>query len=136
MNYADLIHRFIDAINDTDAAGRRAAIEEILSPDCANTDLEIAVEGHDALDAAFAALHQRIPPGFRFDLTAPVDVHPHQARFFWRFGDPEAGIPAATGSDVAVFADGRIRHLHAFFDAANTWPITRGEPCPPPRDGC
>jgi hypothetical protein len=120
MNYTDLIHRFIDAINDTDAAGRRATIEEILTPDCTYTDPEIAVEGHDALDAAFAALQQRIPPGFRFGLTAPVDVHHHQARFFWRFSAPEAGTPAATGSDVAVFADGRIRHLYAFFDAANT----------------
>ncbi|RJL23876.1 nuclear transport factor 2 family protein [Bailinhaonella thermotolerans] len=120
MSYADLIHRFIDAINDTDAVRRRATIEEILTPDCTYTDPEIAVEGHDALDRAFAALQQRIPPGFRFGLTAPVDAHHHQARFFWRFGDPEAGTPAATGSDVAVFADGRIRHLYAFFDAANS----------------
>ena len=120
MDHADLIHRFIDAINDTDAVRRRATIEEVLTPDCTYTDPEIAVEGHDALDAAFAALQQRIPPGFRFSLTAPVDAHHHQARFFWRFGDPEAGTPAATGSDVAVFADGRIRHLHAFFDAANS----------------
>ncbi|GAA3680291.1 nuclear transport factor 2 family protein [Nonomuraea antimicrobica] len=116
--YAELIHRFIDAINDTDAARRRATIEEILTPDCTYTDPEIAVEGHDALDEAFAALQQRIPPGFRFSLTAPVDVHHHQARFFWRFGGPDASAP--TGSDVAVFADGRIRHLYAFFDTAKT----------------
>jgi hypothetical protein len=120
MNHADLIHRFIDAINDTDAARRHATIEEILTPDGTYTDPEIAVEGHDALDAAFAALQQRIPPGFRFSLTAPVDAHHHQARFFWRFGDPEVDTPAATGSDVAVFADGRIRHVYAFFDAANS----------------
>ncbi|MFD1544819.1 nuclear transport factor 2 family protein [Nonomuraea guangzhouensis] len=117
--YADLIGHFIDAINDTDAARRRATIEKILTPDCTYTDPEIAVEGHDALDAAFADLQQRIPPGFRFSLAAPVDTHHHQARFFWRFGAPEADAPAATGSDVAVFADGRIRHLYAFFDAAN-----------------
>jgi hypothetical protein len=120
VNYADLIHRFIDAINDTDAARRRATIEEILTPDCTYTDPEIAVEGHDALDEAFATLQQRIPPGFRFSLSAPADVHHQQARFFWRFSDPEADIPAATGSDVAIFADGRIRHLYAFFDAANS----------------
>ncbi|NUW45874.1 nuclear transport factor 2 family protein [Nonomuraea rhodomycinica] len=119
MNYTDLIHRFIDAVNDTDAVRRRATIEEILTPDCTYTDPEIAVEGHDALDAAFATLQRRVPPGFRFSLTAPVDVHHHQARLFWRFGDPEVAAPAATGSDVAVFADGRIRHLYAFFDAAN-----------------
>ncbi|TMR88572.1 nuclear transport factor 2 family protein [Nonomuraea basaltis] len=117
--YADLIGQFIGAINDTDAARRRATIDKILTSDCTYTDPEIAVEGHDALDAAFAGLQQRIPPGFRFSQTASVDVHHHQARFFWQFGDPEADAPAATGSDVAVFADGRIRHLYAFFDAAN-----------------
>ncbi|WP_424534807.1 nuclear transport factor 2 family protein [Sphaerisporangium viridialbum] len=118
-SYADLIHQFIDAINDTDAARRRATIEKILTPDCTYTDPEIAVEGHDALDAAFANLQQRIPPGFRFSLTTPVDVHHHQARFFWQFGALEADAPAAADSDVAIFTGGRIRHLYAFFDATN-----------------
>lgn len=113
--HAELIHQFIDAINDTDAARRRATIERILTPDCTYTDPEVAVEGQDALDKAFAQLQERIPRGLRFSLSAPVDVHHEQARFFWQFGAPGA-TPTATGSDVAVFSDGRIHRVYAFFD--------------------
>jgi hypothetical protein len=118
ITYAELIDQFIDAINDTDAARRRGTIEKILTQDCAYTDPDAAVEGHDALDSAFARLQEQIAPGLRFSLAAPVDVHHEQARFFWQFGAPEA-TPVATGSDVAVFLDGRIHRIYAFFDTNN-----------------
>lgn len=118
-SYADLIEQFIDAINETDTVRRRSTIEKILTPDCTYTDPEIAVEGHDALNASFASLQERIPPGARFSLVAPVDVHHEQARFFWQFGAPGAAAPVATGSDVAIFTGGRIRHVYAFFDTSS-----------------
>lgn len=36
----------------------------------------------------------------------------------WQYGIAGTAIPLATGGDVAVFHDGRIRHLYAFFDKA------------------
>ncbi|GAA2079158.1 nuclear transport factor 2 family protein [Actinomadura alba] len=117
--YTDLIDQFINAINESDAARRRSTIEQIFTPDCTYTDPEVAVEGLESLDAAFSSLKERTPPGFRFSLRAPVDVHHDQARFFWQFGQADAATPAATGSDVALFAGGRIRHIYAFFDTRN-----------------
>ncbi|MEV5750426.1 nuclear transport factor 2 family protein [Actinoallomurus sp. NPDC052308] len=114
--HAELVHRLIDAINDTDPVGRRATIQEIFTPDCAYTDPDDAVEGHDALDALFARLQSQAPPGFRFDLAAPVNAHHQQARFAWKYGPLDAPTPVATGSDVTTFRDGRIHRVYAFFD--------------------
>ncbi len=116
--HADLVHRLIDSINDTDPVSRHATIQEIFTPDCAYIDPDDDVEGHDALDALFARLQSQAPPGFRFGLTAPVNAHHQQARFAWKYGPPDAA-PVATGSDVAIFRDGRIRRVYAFFDSSS-----------------
>jgi hypothetical protein len=114
---ADLVHRFMDAINDTDPIRRRTTIHDICTPDIAYTDPDDHVEGPDALDALFARLQARIPGGFRFALTGAIDSHHQQARFAWAFG-PVDSRAVATGSDVVAFANGRIHRVYSFFDPA------------------
>jgi hypothetical protein len=117
-SYADLIHTFIEAIGDRDPQRRRASLSRIFTTDCAYTDPQVAVEGIEEIDDVFAALQRATPPESRFALARPVDVHHNQARFFWRLQDGNASTVLATGSDVALFQDGRIHRIYGFFDEA------------------
>ena len=114
--HADAISRMIDAINEREPARRRSLIEQAFTPDCAYTDPDDEVRGHDALDALFERLQRQAPPELRFSLPGPVDAHHQQARFTWRYGIPGGAAPLASGSDVAVFHGSRIHRLYAFFD--------------------
>ncbi|WP_326822970.1 nuclear transport factor 2 family protein [Streptosporangium sp. NBC_01756] len=78
----------INAINERDPAHRRSLIEEAFTSDCAYTDPDDEVHGHDALDALFERLQHQAPPELRFSLLGPVDAHHQQARFTGSTGSP------------------------------------------------
>ncbi|MFI6811113.1 nuclear transport factor 2 family protein [Nonomuraea sp. NPDC050328] len=113
---ADTIQRLIDAINEREPGRRRSLIEQTFTPDGAYTDPDDDVQGYDALDALFDRLQHQAPPELRFSLLGQVDAHHHQARFTWQYGPADAPAALATGGDVAVFHEGRIHRLYAFFD--------------------
>lgn len=114
--HADVIARMIDAFNERNGARRRSLIEKVFTPDCAYTDPNDEVQGHDALDALFERIQGQAPPELRFSLSGPVDAHHQQARFTWQYGPTGGNDAVATGGDVAVFRDGRIHRVYAFFD--------------------
>lgn len=66
--HADTIRRMINAINEREPARRRSLIEEAFTSDCAYTDPDDEVHGHDALDALFERLQHQAPPELRFSL--------------------------------------------------------------------
>jgi len=116
QNVTDLVKRYLAIWNQTQPAARRAAIEALYENECTYTDPIADVRGHDGIDAMIAAV-QKAYPGIVFELDGAVDGHHDQARFTWSAGLP--GAPAAVvGFDVAVFRDGRIRHVFGFLDKA------------------
>lgn len=113
--HADLIHRLLDATNDSDPISRRSTLHDICTADFVYVDPEREVTGPSALDALFARVQSEIPTGCGFILTEPVNAHHQLARFKWKLG-PDDGPGILSGSDVAVFCDGRIQQVFAFFD--------------------
>ncbi|MEU2033714.1 nuclear transport factor 2 family protein [Nocardia amamiensis] len=111
----DLIHRFLNAINDS-ASARRAAFAEILTPDFAFTDPIDDVQGPDALAQALEQLQQQSPDNFRFTPTGTIDAHHQQARFSWQYG-ADGEEPAVTGQDIVIFDGGRIHRIYGFVDS-------------------
>jgi hypothetical protein len=110
-----LIERYIETWNETDAGRRRALIDEIWAADGGYVDPLAVAEGRDAIDATIAGA-QEMFPGLTFRLAGGVDAHHHLARFTWELaaGDGEAVV---VGFDVAVVApDGRLRNVHGFLD--------------------
>lgn len=110
----ELITRYLAAWNETDAAARRALIEEIWTEDGVYTDPLAVAVGRDAIDATIAAVQGRFP-GFVFTLAGPVDAHHDIARFTWNLG-PAGAEDLVVGFDVAVIVDGRISTVHGFLD--------------------
>jgi len=113
----DLVQRYIETWNDTDARRRRASIDALYTDDCTYTDPTAAVAGREGVDG-FVAAAQKQFPGIVFTLGSAVDAHHDQARFTWYAGPPGAKEPVAIGFDVAVFEGDRIRHVYGFIDKA------------------
>ncbi|GAA2664886.1 MULTISPECIES: nuclear transport factor 2 family protein [Nonomuraea] len=118
-NIDELIARYIATWNETDPAARRAAIDELWSPDGVYTDPMAVATGTAAIDATIAAVQEQFP-GFTFTLAGPVDAHHNIARFTWELAQDGAEA-LVVGFDVAVItADGRIDSVHGFLDKIPT----------------
>jgi hypothetical protein len=111
----ELIARYVQIWNETDAAVRRTAIDELWAEDGTYVDPMVVAEGRDAIDATIGAVQGQFA-GLTFSLAGPVDAHHNLARFTWNLG-PAGGEPIAVGFDVAVLdEDGRILNVHGFLD--------------------
>jgi hypothetical protein len=112
----DLIHRYLDALNDTESA-RLATFEDIFTPDCTFTDPGDEFRGPETVAKAIDGLRQQSPEDFRFSIAGEIDAHHEQARFSWQYG-PSAREPVAVGTDFILFRDGYIQAVYGFFDTA------------------
>jgi SnoaL-like domain len=114
-DFTAIAERYIATWNETDPAARRALVEAAYTQDAVYVDPLVEAAGHDALDAALAAVQSEFP-GLVFTLGGPVDAHHDRARFPWYLG-PAGGEPIVVGFDVIVVAhDGRIRQVSGFLD--------------------
>jgi hypothetical protein len=112
---SDLIDRYLACWNETDAATRRALVEQTFTADATYTDPLADVRGHDQIDATIAAVQQQFP-GFVFTPGAAADEHHRQARFGWGLG-PAGAEPLVEGFDVVLLDDDvRITAVLGFLD--------------------
>ncbi|WP_433330825.1 nuclear transport factor 2 family protein [Spirillospora sp. CA-294931] len=111
----ELIERYLAIWNETDPAGRRAAIDELWTEDGVYTDPLVVAAGRDAIDATIAGAQGQFP-GLTFRLAGDVDAHHDIARFTWELG-PADGEALAVGFDVAVLTDDhRVSRVLGFLD--------------------
>jgi hypothetical protein len=112
---AELIERYLQIWNETDALRRRALIARTWTEDASYLDPVLCGQGHEGIDAMVQAVHQRYP-GLRFARSGEIDSHNDRVRFGWSFALP-GGPAVARGLDVAIVAaDGRLSHVTGFFD--------------------
>jgi hypothetical protein len=112
----EIVVRYLDAFNETDAARRRELLDALFTSESTYTDPRVDVRGPQEIDGFIAQTQQHFP-GFTFRLGSPVDAHHDQARFQWHAGpadDPDQYV----GFDVIVTDAGRIRSVYGFMDAA------------------
>jgi SnoaL-like protein len=113
-----LVHRYIDAWNETDAQRRRELVAGTWSDDGTYVDPLMTGAGHDSI-ATMIALAQERFPGHRFELSFGPDGYSDQVRFAWRLYAPDGGEPVATGVDFGTLAeDGRLRSVTGFLEPA------------------
>lgn len=111
---ADLVNRYIEMWNETDAASRRALIARTWTEDATYVDPMLKGDGPAGIDAMVAGV-QATYPGLRFRLTSAVDAHNDRLRFTWELG-AEGAAPMVKGTDYGVVAGGRLRAITGFFD--------------------
>jgi hypothetical protein len=111
-----LITDYLDTFNETDADRRRSLLKALYTPDCTYTDPHVELQGAEQINGFIEQTQARFP-GFTFTLGGPIDGHHNQARFQWHAGPADAP-ETYVGFDVIVAADGRIRNVYGFMDAA------------------
>lgn len=115
--HTELIDRYFDAWNETDAAHRRELIAATWTVDADYRDPLLSGAGHDGIDAMIRAVQERFPH-HRFRRTTEVDGFANRLRFSWELTTP-AGDPVVKGSDFGVVdAHGRLQALTGFLDQA------------------
>ena len=119
MQTEQLIERYLDAWNETDADARRAAVADVYADGAQYVDPLADVTGHDQISELIGAVQQQVP-GHVFRLAdGGVDAHHNIARFSWELVPATGGESLAIGFDVAVLEDdGRIASVLGFLDKA------------------
>lgn len=113
--HTDLIDRYFDAWNETDAARRRELIAATWAGDADYRDPLMAGTGHDGIDAMIRAVQERFAH-HTFRRTTQVDAFANRLRFSWELNTP-AGVALVKGSDFGVVdADGRLQTVTGFLD--------------------
>jgi hypothetical protein len=114
---SNLIHRYIDAWNETDAARRQELVASVWTDDGNYLDPLMAGAGHAAIAAMIGGAQQQFP-GHRFELSFGPDAHNDRVRFAWRLHGPDGGVPVAAGTDFGTVAeDGRLASVTGFLES-------------------
>jgi hypothetical protein len=112
-----IAERYLAIWNERDAAARRARIAQLFAPGASYLDPMMKGSGIDGIDAMIAAAQQQFP-GYRFSLHGDPDGHNDVVRFSWALA-ADGAAPVANGTDVAwIDADGRLRQVTGFLNAA------------------
>jgi hypothetical protein len=113
---ADLVQRYLEIWNETDANRRLAAIEDVWAEEATYVDPLASVAGRTQISNLIGAVQEQVP-GHVFRLRNGVDAHHNIARFGWELVPAGGGESVAEGFDVAVTRDdGRIRSVLGFLD--------------------
>lgn len=105
--------------NDRDAQRRLSAMQNIYADDMAfyESNDGQAIIGHEAINNVIAGLQSQWPDEFKFELLSPAMMNRQVQYITWRLGVPGSEA-VATGADVAIVEDGKIKSLHLFLNKA------------------
>ena len=98
-----------------DASGRMKSIQTIYTLDSSLYHVGHQTTGHEAINESVSNVLANIPTAFTFFKLKPVVINNNIGRLIWGVG-PNIDSLVATGMDIAVFEDGKIKSLYVFLD--------------------
>jgi hypothetical protein len=101
--------------SERDADRRMMAIESVYAKDYTVFEVDGVITGYDALNQKVSHTLNGMPPGFGFTRIKPIIINNNVGRMVWGLG-PKDKPPVATGMDVAIFENGKIKSLYVFLD--------------------
>lgn len=104
--------------NDRDAQRRITAMKDIYASGIVfyESNDGPAITGHEAINDTIAKLQSGWPPEFTFTVTHPATVNHNVQHIAWTLG-ASSQQPAASGMDIAIIEEGKIKSLHLFLNA-------------------
>ncbi|MNE12456.1 hypothetical protein D3C80_1052550 [compost metagenome] len=101
--------------SERDASRRLNAIENIYDKDVTLFHVNHKTVGHQAVNNSVSTLLSNTPKDFIFFKMQPVIINNNIGRLIWGIGINE-DTPIATGMDIAIFENGKIKSLYVFLD--------------------
>ncbi len=105
--------------NDRQAESRLATMKAVYADDIVfyESNAGPAIVGHHAINDLISKLQQQWPLEFSFELTRTPQVNHAVQHISWTLGIP-GQTPVASGFDIAIAEEGKIKSLHLFLDTA------------------
>lgn len=94
---------------------RMKSIQTIYTADSSLYHVGHQTKGHEAINESVSNVLANIPPTFTFFKLKPVVINNNMGRLIWGMGSNIESL-VATGMDIAVFEDGKIKSLYVFLD--------------------
>ncbi|WPR77310.1 nuclear transport factor 2 family protein [Algoriphagus sp. NG3] len=98
-----------------DSFARMKSIQTIYTVDSTLYHVGHQTTGHEAINGSVNNVLQNMPSEFSFFKLKPVVINNNMGRLIWGMGSSKESI-VATGMDIAVFEDGKIKSLYVFLD--------------------
>jgi hypothetical protein len=101
--------------SERNAGSRRTAIEGVYGSNSSLFEVGEIITGYDAINEKISSVVNGMPEEFIFTRLKPIIINNNVGRLIWGLG-PKGQPPVATGMDIAVFENGRIKSLYVFLD--------------------
>lgn len=101
--------------SEPDAAHRMKAIEKIYTKDSSLYHVNDKTEGQEDINKSVSNTLAGMPKDFVFTRLKPVVINNNMGRLIWGVGPKDKSL-VATGMDIAVFENGKIKSLYVFLD--------------------
>jgi hypothetical protein len=101
--------------SERNADRRRVALESVYGNNSTLFEVGEIITGFDAINEKISKTVNGMPAEFTFTRLKPIIINNNVGRLIWGLG-PKGQPPVATGMDVAVFENDRIKSLYVFLD--------------------
>jgi len=115
-SYEELIDKYFESLNETDAKRRRALVEQVWTESGVFVYPGQEVKGFASISSDVERVQKQYPGALVCRESRIEVVHDNYIRFTWEFGAP-GKKPLITGVDFAVISpDGKLQLVVGFFD--------------------
>jgi hypothetical protein len=116
--FDEFADRYVALWNEPDPALRRMAIAEIWAPDGRYYNVRAEYTGHDAVQTAVTASHDKwVGGGYVFRSRGNAEGHHNGVRFSWEMAPAAGGDVTSIGAEFVILDDdGRIRVDYQFVE--------------------
>ncbi|MHA4846456.1 nuclear transport factor 2 family protein [Flavitalea antarctica] len=105
----------IQVWSERDASNRMKSIHAIYAAESTLYHVGHQTTGYAAINESVNNVLANVPHEFNFFQLKPVVINNNAGRLIWGLG-PAVDSIVATGMDIAVFEDGKIKSLYVFLD--------------------
>jgi hypothetical protein len=101
--------------SERNPVSRLKALDTLYAKDSILYEVGEIISGHEAINNKVSGIVGSIPPDFIFTMMKPIIINNNAGRLLWGLG-PKGKTPVSTGTDIAIFENGKIKLLYVFID--------------------
>lgn len=110
-----LVHHLKEIWNQRNETLRRTAMESVYAKDIDLFEVGEKFTGYQDVNHKIGGTLNSLPPGFSIVQLKPIIINNNVGKLDWGVG-PEGAPPVATGTDIVVFENEKIKALYVFLN--------------------
>lgn len=110
-----LVQHLNEIWNQRDETLRATAIERVYAKDIDLFEVGEKFTGYEDVNHKISKTLNGLPPVFSIVQLKPIVINNNVGKLDWGVG-PERAPPVATGTDIVIFENGKIKSLYVFLN--------------------